>query len=462
MSSELCFASARALAGSIASGALRATELMEATLRQAERVEPQINALAHRAFDAARRSAEDADGASAAGAPVGPLHGLPITVKDGIAISGLPNTSGSKACRDVIASSDDIVWARLRNAGAILIAKTTTPEFFSKVLTDSAAFGVTTNPWSPMHSPGGSSGGAAAALAVGVGVLAVGSDGGGSLRCPASCTNTVAIKPTLGRIPNSGVPDTFANFASIGPMARRIDDLELLYGVMTGSDRDDAQSLGASPMARRHTNAPVRRIGWLEGTHLDAFDPDLVRLTREATFALAGRNTDIVRLDGDFLDKVFDIYSVISCTGHAARWAGLPEAVRHDVTPAFLDIVRQGLGYSAVDFKCASNDRTSLFRRIQKIFDDVGILAMPALSAPAQRIDAGGAINSRLFAAWARNLYPFNLTGHPALVVPCGFSPDGLPVGLQLVGRWHEEAALFSVGRSIEAAACLTERHPCL
>ena len=229
---ELCGLSATRLAALIASRQVSPVEVTGAVLDRIDRVNPRINAFALVLREEAQRAAREAERRVMAGEALGPLHGVPVTVKDNVAVAGVPLGNGSIAVAPAIPVKDAMAVERVRAAGAILIGKTTLPEFAHKMVTESPATGVTRNPWNLDHTPGGSSGGAGAALAAGMGPLAIATDGGGSIRCPSAWNGVVGMKPTLGRVPIEAVADGFGNFAYIGPMARTTQDAALLLSVM--------------------------------------------------------------------------------------------------------------------------------------------------------------------------------------------------------------------------------------
>src|SRR5271170_2385877 len=337
---ELCFLPATELARRIATRDLSPVEVVDAVLTRAEAVEPALNLFALPLFDAARAAARVAEAAVMAGAPLGPLHGVPITVKDNVAVAGLRLANGSAAFMDFIAPADAAVVARAKAAGAIAIGKTNLPEFAHKVLTDSPAFGVTRSPWSLDHTPGGSSGGASAALAAGVAPLAIGTDGGGSIRCPSSCAGLVGLKATLGRIPQEA-PDGFANYFFVGPMARRAQDVSLLLSIMAGKLAADPFSIGAppptAPALETVESAAAIRIGWIEHFGRYRTDPEVARLTRAAVRDLEAQGAIIEELRDPCFDDVFDIYTVLASSAHAARFGGLVERWRERMTPSILE-----------------------------------------------------------------------------------------------------------------------------
>jgi aspartyl-tRNA(Asn)/glutamyl-tRNA(Gln) amidotransferase subunit A len=364
---------------------------------------------------------------------------------------------------DFVAPADAAVVARVKAAGAIVIGKTNLPEFAHKVLTDSPAFGITRSPWSLDHTPGGSSGGASAALAAGVAPLAIGTDGGGSIRCPSSCAGLVGLKATLGRIPLEA-PDGFANYFFVGPMARRAQDVSLLLSIMAGKLAADPFSIGAPPPPTPALEAPETasgiRIGWIEHFGRNRTDPEVARLTGAVVRDLEAQGALVEELRDPCFDDVFDIYTVIASSAHASRFGGLVERWRERMTPSILDSIEKGTRWSAVDWMRAHDRRTQLFRAVQLVFERFDVIATPTMTAPPKPLDAGGSIATPMYAEWAAPLYPFNLTGHPALSVPAGFTAGGLPVGLQLIGPWFAERQLLRLAALLEAINPWHERRP--
>ena len=460
---DLLYTPAHELAERIAAGQLSAFHLVSTAIARAREMQSRINCIAIPTFNEALDAARKADAAVERGDRVGPLHGIPITIKDGVATSGHRLTFGSASCVENVAQTDDPVWRRLKDAGAILIAKTTTPEFFHKVVTDSPLYDVTRNPWSLAHSPGGSSGGAAAALAAGIGPIAVGSDGGGSLRCPASCTGVLGLKPTMGRVPHAGFPDTFSNYATIGPMARDVRDLSLMLSIMSGEHANDAASIGIPPFSigSVHSRGISRvRVGWIADPGGYGVEPEVARIVGAALDHLSEQDIDWAPIDGSFFDGSFETYRVVSAVGHSGRARSQSETMRALWTDSFRAIVERGLAYRAVDIETANADRTKLFRSVQAAFETVDVIATPTLTSRPKSVTADGSVDSREYAAWAAALYLFNLTGHPGISVPCGLSADGLPIGIQFVAPWYHENVLLSLAGALEAIQPWTKRRP--
>lgn len=462
---DLCFTPAATLARLIATRQVSPVAVADAVLARAAQVEPALNIFAYRMAESAREAATAAEAAVMRGDTLGPLHGVPITIKDNVPVAGLPLAQGSAAFADVVPPADAAVVRRIRAAGAIIIGKTNLPEFAHKVLTDSPVYGVTRNPWSLAHTPGGSSGGASAALAAGVAPLAVGTDGGGSIRCPASCTGVVGLKPTLGRVPSERVPDGFANFSFIGPMARTVDDVSLLLSVMAGAVEGDPFSIAAGAVAMPapravETAARGLRIGWIEHFGRYRTDAEVANLTRAAMMSLAGEGALVEPLHDPCFDDVFERYVVLATTAHAARYGHLPAIWGDRMSASIRASIANGQRYSAVEWQRAHDWRTTLFRAVQRLFERYDIIATPTMIAPPRLVDAEGSIATEAYAEWAAPLYPFNLSSDPAMSVPAGMTADGLPVGLQLVGPWFGEQRLLDVAALLERLHGWPARRP--
>ena len=452
---ELCFTPAAALARLIATRQVSPVAVVEAVLKRAEHVEPALNIFALPMAEAARAAARSAEAAVMRGDSFGPLHGVPITIKDNVPIGGLPLANGSAALADFVPPADAAVVRRIRAAGAIIIGKTNLPEFAHKVVTDSPAYGVTRSPWNLAYTPGGSSGGASAALAAGVAPLAVGTDGGGSIRFPAACTGVVGLKPTLGLVPSERVPDGFANYSFIGPMARSTGDAALLLSVMAGRDDGDPFSIAADavamPAPRAVENAARGlRVGWIEHFGRYRTEEAVATLTGAAVSALADRGAIIEPLHDPCFDDVFERYIVIATSAHATRYGPLVEKWGDRMSISIKASIANGQRYSAVDWMRAHDWRTGLFRAVQRLFERYDVIATPTMTAPPKPLDAEGSIATEAYAEWAAPLYPFNLTGHPAISLPGGLTTEGLPVGLQLVGPWFGERRLLDVAELLE------------
>lgn len=416
-----------------------------------------LNAFMAVCADRARAEAKEAEAAVMRGDPLGPLHGLPFSVKDLTNTEGVVTTQGSAYLANNVPAADAISVARARTAGAILIGKTTTPEFGHKPFTEGPLFGRTLNPWSRDHTCGGSSGGAAVAVATGMGPIALGSDGGGSIRIPAACCGVVGLKATLGAIPNLQAPDLFGANSFVGPMARTVGETRLLFDAICGpDDRDPYGQAGPSP-TRRLKAGDRPRIGLLMKCGNRALEPDVeaavssaMKRAETAGMAVEPIELDFVSMEPHFL--VFLRSLLLTRLGRASAEAP------GKFDPTLLKTIEQGRQYSATDLCAAQFARTDLFAKIQAVFAAFDAIASPTTSAPALPVgldphadtmiagqNAGG-----IRGAWYPYTYPFNLTGHPALSLPCGLSSKGLPIGLQLVARWHQDAYLLDLAAALE------------
>jgi aspartyl-tRNA(Asn)/glutamyl-tRNA(Gln) amidotransferase subunit A len=460
------------LAGRIGRGDLSCREVMDAVLDRIERFDARTNAFALVDRDAARRAADRADRERAAGAPLGPLHGLPISAKDLINTAGMRTAHGSRAFAGNVPTTDAEAIARVRRAGGIVFGKTTTPELGCKILTDSPLHGVTRNPWNPDRTPGGSSGGAAVATAMGYGPLALTTDGAGSSRIPAACCGVVGLKPTLGAVPMELAADVFGGLSCIGVMARTAADVELLFSVIAGPSRLDPWTLGHGRGAIAARDAAPQgfrglRVRWIRTMGNPAIDPEVVRLTERTVASMA--DAGAVMLDGphDF-DWALDACRLLLRANQAARHAPLLEKWRELLDPVLVQGIEEGLDMSPAQMRQVVLERSALFRRVQVLFDDADLLVTPTFSATPpgveQRADepfgVAGAPPGPLRQSWYSYTIPFNPTGHPAVSVPCGVAADGMPVGLQLVGPWHSERMLVDLAQALEPVIGWRDRWP--
>lgn len=449
--------SATELATAIRSRTISPVEAVEAALaRIGERKE--LNAYMAICADRARAEARRAETAITSGASLGSLHGIPFSVKDLTNTEGVTTTQGSRLFADSVPATDAVAVARARAAGAILIGKTTTPEFGHKPFTEGPFFGRTLNPWSHAHTCGGSSGGAAVAVASGMGPVALGSDGGGSIRIPAACCGVVGLKATLGAIPNLQAPDLFGANSFVGPMARNVADTRLMFDALVGPDRRDPY--GQAPFfphrvlaaSDRPRIALLLRCGNVLDTEVETTVVAAMKRAEALGMIVEPVELDLVALEASFLVLLRSLL-LARLGGHATR---SPEKL----DPTLLATIEAGRSCTAADLCEAQFARSACFGKIQDILARSDIIASPTLSAPALpvgidplgRIEIAGRDAGMIRGAWYPYTFPFNLTGHPALSMPCGLSEAGLPIGLQLVGRWHEDTYLLDVAARFETA----------
>ncbi|MBN8755895.1 MULTISPECIES: amidase [Variovorax] len=414
-----------------------------------------ITVTGEQALDAARR----AEAAVMAGEALGPLHGVPYSVKDLTLTAGVRTTMGSAIYEDFVPEEDAVAVARAKAAGAILIGKTTTPEFGHKQVATAPIFGRTLNPIDARYTPGASSSGAAVAVAAGLGSLALGTDGGGSIRIPASCCGIVGLKATLGVVPNLQAPDLYSANSFTGPMARDVADTQLLFDAIKGFDARDPYGL-CGPMPRRARPASLRglRVAWLP-TAGNPVDPEVEAVTTAAVKAMEreGAVVETVMLDFVSLERHF---LVVLQSMLAARVGANLERFGDRLDATLIDAVRKGRQHSAVDLHEATFAKTRCFTELQALFGRFDVLVSPTVSAPPLPIDMdvsgeveiGGKPAGTIRGAWYPYTYPMNLTGHPALSMPCGKSTNGLPIGLQLAGRWYDDDYLLAIAGLVEQA----------
>jgi aspartyl-tRNA(Asn)/glutamyl-tRNA(Gln) amidotransferase subunit A len=464
---ELCYWSASALASAIARKQLSPVEVVEAILDQIERLNPTLNAYCTVTAEQARQAAREAEQRVVRGEPLGLLHGVPVSVKDTLWTAGIRTTMGSAIYADFVPTEDAAVVARLKAAGAILLGKTTTPEFAHKGMTDSPLFGVTRNPWSLAHTCGGSSGGAAAAVAAGMGPLGVGTDEGGSIRIPASFCGVVGLKPTFGLIPRYPIGRAEL-LTHLGPLARTVQDVALFLTATAGRDDRDGCSLTSPPPDYvRELADPVGelRVAWSPTLGYAAVDPEVRRITEAAVQVLLDLGWRVEQANPGFADpariaETFSHPGLAAILGeHLATW-------RERMDPTLIVLVEDGQRMSAVDVARALSQRQTLWERAYQFFQRYDLLVTPtvavppfAAGAPAPQAIAGQPISRR---GWIPFTYPFNLTGQPAISIPCGWTADGLPVGLQLVGRRLEDGLVLRAAAGFEAAAPWADKHPAL
>lgn len=417
-----------------------------------------LNAFITVTADGALKAARRAEAAVMHGDDLPQLHGVPFSVKDLTATAGVRTTMGSAIFADNVPTADAVSVARAKRAGAILIGKTTTPEFGHKQLTEAPIFGLTLNPVDRSVTCGASSGGAAVAVATGMGPIALGTDGGGSIRIPAACCGVVGLKATLGAIPHLQVPDLFSANSFTGPMARVVADTALFYRVLAGPDRMDPYGQ-AAPAARPVPDGLAGlRVGWMLRCGNRLLDREVEAATTHAVqlMAEAGAVVEPVELDFVGLEPHFLVMLESSV---ASRVAPYLDRFRDRLDPHLITTVEAGLQHGAVELQNAGAARSTMFRAVQDLLTRYDVIVSPVLTTLPpplnDRLPDGpvlvdgqpsGAIRGGLYPY----TYPYNLTGHPALTIPCGRSAGGLPIGLQIVGAWYADDTLLAVAAMTE------------
>ncbi|AZS87048.1 amidase [Streptomyces griseoviridis] len=428
-----------------------------AALDRAERVQPEVNAFVRLLPDEALARARDSAERWRRGEPTGVLDGVPVTVKDIILLRGSPTLKGSRTVVPGGRQDEDAPSvARLREAGAVFIGKTTTPEFGWKGVTDSPAHGVTRNPHDPSRTAGGSSGGAAAAVALGAGPLALGTDGGGSVRIPAAFCGIFALKPTYGRVPLYPA-SAFGTLAHVGPMTRDAADAALMLDVIGVPDARDWSALDGAPGSfAAALGGGVRglRVGYSPSLGGQvAVRPAVAAAVRRAVERLAGLGAYVEEADPDFTDPV-DAFHTLWFSGAARVTERLGPAQRALLDPGLREIRAAGARLSALDYLAAVDVRMELGRRMGRFHERYDLLVTPTL--PITAFEAGAEVPKgsglRRWTGWTPFTYPFNLTQQPAATVPVGTDGDGLPVGLQIVAARHRDALVLRAAHALYEA----------
>ncbi|MCJ2052307.1 amidase family protein [Methylobacterium sp. J-070] len=454
MTAEFDFMTALELRRLVATRAVSPVDLTERALSRAEASQATLNAFCHLMPDEARAAARRSEAAVMRGEALGLLHGLPVSVKDLIAVASAPYASGSRAMAGNIAAADAPSVERLRAAGAVIIGKTTTSEFGAKPVGDSPLTGITRHPWDLEKTPGGSSAGAAASVAAGITPFAVGTDGGGSLRIPASLTGLVGLKAQFGRVPvwpTSATP----TLAHVGSLARNVADAALLTTAISGHDpRDPFAVAGPVPDLLGAAQASVAglRVAWSATLGYARPDPDVAAIARTAAMALADQGAVVEEVETVFEADPADLWTAEFYAGIGTRLRGILETRRDLLDPAVADVLDAALAQDMRGYYETVFARYALRDRMVRFFVDHDVLLSPTL--PISSLEAGrnipDGLGDRSLVSWAFYTYPFNLTGQPAASVCVGLAADGMPVGLQIVGRTLGEADVVRTASAIE------------
>jgi Asp-tRNA(Asn)/Glu-tRNA(Gln) amidotransferase A subunit family amidase len=438
---------------------ISSVEIVEVHLRCIETLQPKLNAFVHINAEGARREARLREAAVSRGGAVGALEGVPVSIKSCIDVAGWPCPAGSRLRKDYVASEDAVLVARLKAAGAILVGNTNTPEFLMAYETNNVLSGRTSNPWELSRSSGGSSGGEAAAIAAGCSMGGVGSDGGGSVRVPAHFCGICALKPTPGRIPSTGHfprgAGAFAWLGVVGPMAPTIADVRALFDVMKGPDADDALSSPVAGKTVRERELAGLRIGILETSALGNATTETNTEVHRAGGLLAEHQfrVDSLRLEG--LEQAIELWWFFFGPMIAHLLGPMAEGHEAELSPMFreyMSVAGLKVAPSLDPFMSACVERDTVRATIMRQMRDVPILLSPVCSAPAFRHGEGNWQPGKGYRDTMRHSQWLNLTGFPGATVPMGFSPEGLPIGVQVIGRPNEDELVLAVAEAIEAA----------
>ena len=464
------YSSAREMVSAVAARQISARELLDLHLERIEATNRDVNAIVSLDVERARAQATAADETTAKGHPIGPLHGLPFAFKDTHQVAGWRTTYGSPLMADNVPDQDDLVVERIRKAGAITIGKTNVPEWAAGSHTFNPIFGTTPNPYDLSRSAGGSSGGAAAALASGMVPLADGSDMGGSLRNPASFCNVVGLRPSLGRVPTWPTDNAWEATSTCGPMTRNVGDLALLLSVIAGPDPRTPLALETPG----HTfGAPLRAD--LRGVRValsvdlgGAFEvdhdvADIVRKQRQV-FASAGA---VVEEAHPTLTGAEDTFRTLRAWLFHHRFDAMLQANPGSFKASLVDNIRAGADLTGEDIARAYEGRTRLSERVRTFFESYDVLVMPVSQVPpfSAEEEYPAAINGQIqstYLDWMRSAYFITVTGCPALSVPAGFTKQGWPIGVQLVAAPNQDRRLLEIAHAFEQVTHVGDRRPTL
>jgi aspartyl-tRNA(Asn)/glutamyl-tRNA(Gln) amidotransferase subunit A len=465
-SSDLAWLTAQELAALVRAKKVSPVEVVDAVLARIERLNPALNCFAAVIAEEARDAAVAAEVAVMTGEPLGPLHGVPVSIKDLLFTRRVVTTGGSRLFADHVPEEDAVSVERLKGAGAIIIGKTTTPEFGHKAVTESPLLGITRNPWNPSLTPGGSSGGAAVAVATGLGPLAVGTDGGGSIRVPASFCGIYGLKPSFGRVPQAPGFPGWENLSHTGPMTRTVRDAALMLDVIAGPDDRDRYSLPATErsfLASCGEGIAGLSVAWSPDLGYARVDPEVADLCAAAAerFESFGGHVEVVSPSWEDPEEMFRV------TVGAETWGAWGDRLETDgdkMDRSFRAFLKFGASIASPQLLRALRGRNELWTEVQRFLARFDLLITPTVAVPPFEVGRPGLneINGQPSSplGWMPFCFPFNLTGQPAASVPVGFTRAGLPVGLQIVGRRHADHTVLAASAAFEAAQPWADRRP--
>ena len=463
---EICYLTATEIRDMIRNRELSAVEVMEEHLAQIEKVNPTVNAIVTLHPDQALDRAKAADAAISNGEALGPLHGLPTAVKDLTLTKGMRTTFGSPIYKDNVPDRDAIIVERIKKAGAIIIGKTNTPEFGAGSNTFNPVFGATLNPYDTSKTCGGSSGGAGVSLACRMLPIADGTDLGGSLRNPANFNNVVGLRPSPGRVPGVS-PLGWSTLAVPGPMARTVGDLALHLSAIAGPDNrspisiDQPGAAFAAPLERDFSGVRIAYMPDLDGLPVD---PRVALIIKNCVGVLESLGCVLDEAAPDF-SNADEVFKTLRAWGTASVRSELLEQHRDLIKGTIISEIETGLKLKASDVGKAEAMRTAYFNRVNSFMNTYEFMVMPVNQVPP--FDATteypteiNGVQMESYIDWMKSCYYISSLGHPAASVPCGFTPEGLPVGLQIVGRHHDDFGVLQLANAFEKATMFGDRLP--
>jgi Asp-tRNA(Asn)/Glu-tRNA(Gln) amidotransferase A subunit family amidase len=468
---ELAFAPAWKLVEMISSKKISSTELTKLFLERIERLDPQLNAYITVVADQALAAASKADAAVEDGEPLGPLHGVPIGIKDLAGTKGIRTTRGSLALKDFVPDVDEVMVSRVKNAGAVILGKTNLPEFGHLPTNENRLGDACRNPWDISMTSGGSSGGAAAGLAAGLHPLATGTDAGGSIRIPASLCGVYGIRPSQGRVPKFyQPPGGWMVFAQAGPMANTVKDAAVLLQVMAGPHASDPTALRQSPPDfTKNLDSGVKglSVGWSADLGSLPVDSEVRRVTTEAAHAFEAMGARVSEISV-VLDhaNILDVFKTIFMSDLAAGAGGLAATRGDELSPSLLTLIEETRTWPVSKLALALRELEWHRVRMDELMGKFDLLLTPSVATTAFPVGLSPSVidGQSVDPVWGFTpfSYPFNMSGHPAASVPCGFSINGLPIGLHIAGQFGGEATVLRASAAYESAHPWANRRPAL
>jgi len=465
MHDEFAWMPATEVAAAVRARKLSPVELTRAMLERIGALNPALNAYVLVTHDMAMQQARAAEDAVIRGDDLGPLHGVPVSIKDLFDVAGLPTTKGSRVYADNVASGYEYSAKRLLDAGAIHLGKTNTPEFGFLPTTENLLFGATYNPWDITRTSGGSSGGSAAQVAAGMGQLALGSDGGGSIRIPASFCGVFGIKPTYGRVPRN--PGGWSTMTHRGPITRTVSDAALMLDVIAGREPSDPYSVADYPgsfLADVDRGIEGLRVAWSPDLGYAIVEPEVRAICERAARRFEELGCVVEEAAPGFPNPSADqTFMILAATSDAVWLSELTDEQRGQIGEPAKLFLEQGGKTSGTDYVRANLRRMKVWETMRRFHEAYDLLLTPTLSVTAFPVGRppthAGGLEFPPF-GWSPFTVPFNLTGQPAASVPCGFDSRGLPVGLHVVGRAYEDSLVLRACRAFEQAQPWADRRP--
>ena len=467
---ELAFMPTSELRARIASKQLSPVEVTRLYLQRIEALDTQLNSYLTVTGDLALQMARDAEQAVLDGKPLGALHGVPISIKDLEVSKGIRTTLGCLVFEDTVPEVDSIVVERVRRAGAVILGKTNTPEFGLLGTTENRLGDACRNPWNRERTSGGSSGGAGAAVVAGLCSLATGSDGGGSIRIPSSFCGVYGIKPTQGRVPRAGGlgRPAVAQFSQSGPMARTVRDAAILLQVLAGPDPRDASCLRAAPpdfSAGLEQGVRGLRLGWSVDFGYAAVDPHVVQVTSQAAHVFESLGCHVEDANLTFDDPFTAFWAIFSANAYAG-YGHLLDQQADQLTFYGRACLEHGARVSGADYARALLSVDQLRAKFTTLMQTYDLILTPTMAVPAFPLDqppatiAGRSVHP--FWGYLPFTFPINMIGHPAASIPCGFSADGMPIGLHIIGRHGDEALILRASAAFETMQPWADKRPAM